>query len=460
MDQASLTQTKSRSRSLAVLPAVILIGALPLGVAAWQRAQLPPLPDDAHTGMHGLDVRNADIALFAARAEEDPYSAADRARLASLYLQRSRETGDFEDYRRAERTARASLELRPQRNAGALLILSSSLLAQHRFTEALRAAEQLAQVEPEKPSALSLLGEIQLELGDYDAAAHTFRSLRLYRYDLAVAPRYARWAELTGRTAEARELLQRTLVEAHGRGDLPREQVAWFYLRAGDFDMRHGDLRAAERTLREGLVIHPADHRLWGALAQLAAIRGRPEAVLEYGARAGERADFTTLSAMADAHGVLGETQRARELHSRIEAQAAADPEPFARQWTQFRLDNGIALEETVALLAAEAAQRPDALGWDMYGWGLYLLGDAASARAALQRALATGAEDARFHFHAASIERALGADDAADELLERARSINAPLVERLIEREDQRASRAAARGPVAVSTAPVTRGM
>ena len=453
MDQGNPTETKRRSRSIAVLPGVILIGALPLGAAAWQRAQLPPLPDETHTEMHGLDVRNADIALFAARAEEDPYSAADRARLASLYLQRSRETGDFEDYRRAERSARASLELRPQRNAGALLILSSSLLAQHRFTDALVVAEQLALLEPEKPSALSLLGEIQLELGDYEAAAHTFRSLRLYRYDLAVAPRYARWAELTGRTPEARELLQRTLIEARGRSDLPREQVAWFYLRAGDFDMRHGDLRAAERTLREGLVIHPGDHRLWGALAQVAAIRGRPEAVLEYGARAGERADFSTLSAMADAHASLGEVQRARELHTRIEAQAAADPEPYARQWTQFRLDNGIALEETVALLAAEAAQRPDALGWDMYGWGLYLLGDVSAARDALRRALATGVEDARFYFHAASIERALGADTAADELLQRARSINGPLVERLVEREDRRAPTATVR-PVALGSA------
>lgn len=427
---------RGRGAPVAVILCLAVLTAVPLAAGAWQRAQLPPLPGHVAVDMHGVEVRNRDIALFEARALADPYSAADRARLASLYLQRSRETGDFDDYRRAERTARASLELRTQRNSGALLILTSSLLAQHRFTEALRSAEQLVELEPDKSSARSLLGEIQLELGDYDAAARTFRSLHMQRYDLAVAPRYARWAEITGHTAEAGELLGSVLAEARGRGDLPREQVAWFYLRAGDFAMRQGDLKAAEQTLRQGLAIEPADHRLWGALAQLAGLRGDAAAVLEYGSRAGERADFATLSIMADAHATLGEPGRARALRALIEEGAAAEPEPFARQWTQYRLDNDVALEETVSLLAAEAAERPDALGWDMYGWGLYKLGRLAEARAALQKALATGMQDARFYFHAAMVERALGAEADAGELLDRARSINPHIVARLLERE------------------------
>jgi tetratricopeptide (TPR) repeat protein len=424
-----------------VVLSLLVVATIPLSVAAWQRVRMPALPGIAAIDMQEVNVRNQDIALFEARAKADPFSAADRARLASLYFQRSRETGDFEDYRRAEHTARASLELRTQRNSGALLILSSSLLAQHRFTDARVVAEKLVAANPDKPSARSLLGEIQLELGDYEAAGETFRSLRMHRYDLAVLPRYARWAEITGRTKEAGELLDRARMEARGRGDLPREQVTWFYLRAADFDMRHGNLREAERALRAGLAIEPADHRLWGMLSQLGMLRGDAEAAIAFGKRAGERADFTTLSAMAEAYRRLGAIERAQEIHASIEAQAAAEPEPFARQWTQHRLDNDVELEETVVLLGAEVAQRPDALGWDMYGWGLYKLGRAQEARAALQRALAPGIQDARFYFHAAAIERALGSEKEADRLLARARKINSRMVDRFNQRQRDRAA-------------------
>jgi len=431
------TKEKTRRPNIraAALLSIALVCATAVAAAAWDHSKLPPLPEVTDADMGEVAVRNQDIALFEARAKSDPYSAADRSRLASLYFQRSRETGDFEDYRRAEMTARESLALREQRNTGARLILSSSLLAQHRFTDALPVAAELVALEPDKPSVRSLLGEIQLELGDYEAAAKTFRSLHFYRYDLAVAPRYARWAEINGRTAEAGAILQHALDEALTRGDLPREQIAWFYLRSGDFHMRHGELRAAETALRAGLAIEPSDHRLWGMLAQLSAMRGKWQDVIERGERTGERADFNTLSAMADAHARLGDTLAAKKLHALIEANYAETPEPFARQWTQFHLDNDIDLEKTAALLADESARRPDALGFDMLGWGLYKLGRFAEAREASQRALAPGIEDARFFFHAAQIERALGADAAADSLLARAKGVNAELVKRLSER-------------------------
>ncbi|HET7233489.1 MAG TPA: hypothetical protein VFJ16_25990, partial [Longimicrobium sp.] len=40
----------------------------------------------------------ADIRFFQARVAQDPYGAADRARLSTLYAQRARETGDYDDY--------------------------------------------------------------------------------------------------------------------------------------------------------------------------------------------------------------------------------------------------------------------------------------------------------------------------------------------------------------------------
>src|SRR5688500_16455128 len=80
-------------------------------------------------------IHARDIAFHAARAARDPDGAADRARLAALYLQRARDADDFEDYLRAEAAARASLARRTRQNGAALGVLASSQLAQHRFAD-------------------------------------------------------------------------------------------------------------------------------------------------------------------------------------------------------------------------------------------------------------------------------------------------------------------------------------
>src|SRR5688500_13386842 len=180
----------------AVMGTVLVVAG---GARVLRGTPLPPLPETVPSGMAQVALRQQDIAFFERRVTEDPYGGSDRARLAYLYLQRARETGDYEDFRRAEVVARASVEARGRRNAGGRLALASSLLAQHRFAEARAAAEALVQAEPESPSARALLAEIQMELGDYDGARDSFGWLGRFEDDLSVAPRLARWDEEIGR---------------------------------------------------------------------------------------------------------------------------------------------------------------------------------------------------------------------------------------------------------------------
>src|SRR2546422_7818412 len=53
--------------------------------------------------------RDADIAFYVRRVAADPIGAADRSRLAGLYMQRARETADFGDYRRGRRVGRRAV---------------------------------------------------------------------------------------------------------------------------------------------------------------------------------------------------------------------------------------------------------------------------------------------------------------------------------------------------------------
>ncbi len=176
---------------------------------------------------------------------------------------RARETGDYDDVVRAEEAARSSLALRTVHNASTYLLLSASLLEQHRFREANEAARLLFESDPENPAYRAHWGETQLELGDYDAARVTFGSLEPARNSLDVAPRLARWEEIVGRTGQARLLLEAARDQAVKRSDLSREQVAWFHLRVGDLELRNGRLKQAEKAFRTGLEVNLGTTACW-----------------------------------------------------------------------------------------------------------------------------------------------------------------------------------------------------
>jgi len=395
------------------------------GDSAPERSRPEAARPDQQAPVVELAARQRDLEFYRARVEHDPGSAADLAALAGLYLQRARDGGGVSDYRLAEHAARRSLAIREARNGRSLLNLASALLAQHRFPEALAAAQRLVAADPESPSYRALLGELQLELGHYHAADSTFSTLRRHVANLAVAPRAARWVELNGNTEQARLILYAARDSALHRPDLPREQVAWFHLRIADLELRAGRVREARDALREGLALRPADPRLLSLMARAEAARGRLRQAIRYGEQAGDRADIATLALLGDAHAALGHHQTAERYFEAVEAAASSNPEPFNRQWTQFRLDHGRHTAETLAILVREAGRRGDVLGYDMLAWALFQAGRLQDARDASKQALRLGTRDASFHFHAGIIERALGFEAEARAHLRRALDIN-----------------------------------
>jgi len=360
-------------------------------------------------GMSAAARRDADIAFFARRVAADPIGAADRARLAALYLQRGRETGDFGDYRRAEQLAHRSLALRVAHNANTYGTLTAALLAQHRFVEALAAAGALAAREPGMPRHQAALAEIDLELGRYREARALFDSVWPARHDLAVAPRLARWADLTGRTELARRLLDQALADARRRTDLPVEQLAWFYLRVGDLALRHGRLADAERALRSGLAARPGDYRLLAALARLGAARGERRRAVAYGEDAiGAVPDPATFGLISDAYGALGDSSTAGQYTHAMEVAVGGQPGQWHRAWSLFLLDHERRVPEVLDRVRTELRTRRDVYGYDLLAWALHRAHRDGEAQVAMARALALGTDDPQLRGHAAAIAAAL----------------------------------------------------
>ena len=371
-------------------------------------------------------IRDLDIEFYQARVKRDPRSARDFTQVAGLYLQRARETADNEDLVRAERSARHSLELRRGRNDAAFGVLASSLMAQHRFAEALDVGRELLALDSTSVAARGLVAETELELGRYDEAGRLFGQLATYEGDIGVAPRLARWDELHGRPEEARRLLRLARDEAGRRHAMPKEQIAWFHLRLGDLALRTGHLDEAERELDSGLGIAPDDYRLLGTLARLYAVRHDWRRAAEDGELSVARAlDPATLGLLHDTYVALGDSATAEEYYHAMALAVLRQPGPYHRAWSLFLLDHDREVPRVLAKVEEELATRRDIYGYDLLAWALHKSGRDAEARAPMRRALALGTRDAMLHYHAGIIDRALGDSASARAQLEAALAIN-----------------------------------
>ena len=411
---------------------VFLVAATAVGVVAFNARQTRKAAREerlaAQQDVVADAARNAaDIAFFEARIAADPQGAIDRTRIGALYMQRARESNNFQDYLRAEHASRSSLVLRTSRNSEAYAVLASALLAQHRFVEAREAARLLVAAAPAVDAYQSLLGEVCVELGDMPCAAEAFARISpAGRASLTVAPRLARWAEVRGDTATARRIFRAALNGVQRRADMPREQAAWFHLRAADLELRQGRITYAERALLSGLGRYPGDHRLLAAMARLRAAQHDWRGAIENGDSAiAVVLDPATLGLISDAYHALGDTARSAEYFTAMETAVGAQPGAYHRAWSMFLLDHGRRVAEVLVAAQTEIMSRPDIYGYDLLAWALFKSGRPREARDAIRVALAVGTQDPMLLYHAGMIERVAGDKTLARSYLRRALAIS-----------------------------------
>jgi tetratricopeptide (TPR) repeat protein len=372
------------------------------------------------------EVRSLDIAFYERRVAEDSFSAADRARLAALYLQRARETGSNQDYERAEQLAQASLSLRSAHNADTYALLTTARLARHDFAGALRSARSLFATDTTDAGYRAQLAEVTLELGDYQGADTLFGSIVSQTNKPSVAARVARWYEITGRAERAQIILRRSAARLTPIPDVPREQAAWFHYRVGELEMRVGRVESADSAFKRALAVFPADYRALGALARLSAMSEDWRGAIDYGARAiGLHLDPTTLGTMSDAYAALGDSAQARSFADAMAVSALSQPGSIHRAWGFFLLDHDRDVRRVLAKARADLEVRRDIYAYDLLAWALYKAGRISEARRASQQVLAQRTEDPQLLYRAAMISNAAGDSVGANGLLERALAIN-----------------------------------
>jgi tetratricopeptide (TPR) repeat protein len=370
------------------------------------------------------ELVNKTIAFWQKQADRDPEGALERRELAGAYLARHRETGDVATAVKAEEFARQSLKILPRNNTAAFISLARGLLAQHRFPEALQVARSAQEYDPH---AGRLVADVQIELGDYDAAERSLANSPPEADDLNYYALRARLEAINGKPQVALRLLQQADRIAGDRADMPAETVAWYHTMLGHALIGSGQLSDGEHACRAALNVFPRDYRAMTGMAEAAAWRGDWRGAIEWGMKAVEISpqNPTALKLLGDAYGALGQNTDADRQYHLLKELAHSFPRIYDRNWALFCAENGSDLNEALALARKDLELRRDIHAYDTLAWVYLKKGMLAEAETAMQQSLSRGTREAVLLYHAGMIARAAGDTARAKDYFSRARDIN-----------------------------------
>src|SRR4051794_14026663 len=125
------------------------------------------------------------IGVYESEAKTTP-TVTGLAFLSQMYLQRGRLTGDVQTYLQAAAAADRAVSLAPA-DRTARTLAAGIQYTTHEFAAAEQAARTLVAERPTDAGPLAVLGDAQLELGDYADATTTYDQLAATSPDAAAA---------------------------------------------------------------------------------------------------------------------------------------------------------------------------------------------------------------------------------------------------------------------------------
>ncbi len=345
--------------------------------------------------------------------------------LASAFMQKARETGDFGFNSRAEVALNKSFEVAPD-SYDALKLRAKLLLTQHRFREALDTATKARELNPRDHDIYGALTDALVELGDYSQAVEAAQTMIDLRPETSSYARVSYLRALHGEPQGAIAAMKMALTSASPANP---EQVAWVAVQLGDELFNTGNLKDAEREYDRALYVFPDYHTALAAKARARFAAGDTEAAINLYTQAQNRVPLPdTAVALGDLYFKLGRTEEAArqyKLLEFIEKLGDGSAATYSQQLALFYLNNDTRLDDALRIARRERAQRQDIYTCDLLAWALYKSGDLTNAKIASDEALRLGTRDARLHYHAGMIQAALSNGVEAKKHLNLALEIN-----------------------------------
>jgi tetratricopeptide (TPR) repeat protein len=354
------------------------------------------------------------------RSPDDPSAY---AQLGLALLQRVRETADPSLYTRAEQALAEALKRDPQQ-LDALAGQGALALARHKFADALQFGQQAHAINPYRAELYGIIGDAQIELGQYEAALDTIQKMVDTRPALNSYSRASYLRELQGDTAGAIDLMRKAVAS----GVPGTENMLWTQVQLGHLYFNSGDIGSAEQTYRAALQLRPDYLYAFAGIARVQAARGDYKAAIDQYHRVIKTLPLPEfVIALGELYEANGQPNQARQQYDLVRAMqqlnasagmdvdlelALFDADHSASNLTTGGSDPA----QAVARARASFARRPSIYGADALAWALYQHGEYGEAWRYSQLALRLGTRDAAMHYHAGMI--ALALQDRASALL------------------------------------------
>jgi len=375
----------------------------------------------------GMKTTDEMIEFWQGRFERNPRDFISVTFLADAYIRKARETGDVNEYERADAALQKALSIHPNYDV-AQAYLSTVRYVQHDFQGALNLASQVYTAHPNAIGALATMGDANLELGNYGEAEFAYKKLAEKSQSAAIYMRLARLAWLHGKPGEALTWMEQATIDSDKTGLLD-ENSAWYHFQLGELNFNTNHLPLAEEQYSIALKSFDRYYLALAGMGKVRAAEGRYSEAIEYYEEAVAiipQPDL--LSALGDLYIATGSPDKAKYEYDTVEfigKLQAINKVIYNRQLALFYANHDRNLEESLQLAQNELAHRKDIYAYDTYAWALYKNGHYAKAADVMQQSLKLGTQDAMLYYHAGMIYKSLGDNVQAQTMLSKALSIN-----------------------------------
>jgi tetratricopeptide (TPR) repeat protein len=354
----------------------------------------------------------------------NPEDSAAYAQLGLALLQRARESGNVSFYSQAEQALAEALKHDPHQFE-AILGQGSLALARHDFAGALRWGEHALALNPYRGQVYGLIGDAQVELGQYEAATQTIQKMVDTRPELASYSRVSYQRELHGDTAGAITAMQMAV----DSGLPTAEGTLWVQTQLGHLYFNSGDPVQAEQTYQQALQLRPNYVYAQAGLARVRAAQGQYEEAIELYQKIVEQLPLPEfVIALGELYEVNGQPAKAEQQYDLVRAIQklnASTGMNVEMEMALFNAEHGSDPAQALQQARAAYTARPSIYGADTLAWALYHAGNYAEAQHYSQEALRLGTRDAMLHYHAGMIAYALEDLPLARHYLQQAIAIN-----------------------------------
>lgn len=381
---------------------------------------LAAIPDPLAATPKGAE---REIAKWKTKTTGNPTDATNWLNLGDALMQKARESANHQYYDMGERAYNQSLVLYP-RKSEAMTGLAWVAGERHLFPQSIEWANKALAINAKDEEAYGLIGDAQIELGDYNEAYKSYQKMLDIRPDLASYSRGATLLYLTGDTRKGMWLMTKAIKA----GGAYSENSAWCNAKLAEMLVGEGAVMPAESILKDAIKVAPNDYHVLAAMGKIKTARGKYEEAIElYKKAVAVAPQHNGLVALGDLYETTGQKDKAEEtftlvekLHEEHKKYGSADELYMAR----FFADHDRQLPRALAIADLHKDAK-NAVAADTVAWVYYKNGKLPEAKTAITRALTATAPDAAVLYHAGMIDARLGAVVSAKKYIYQAMSRN-----------------------------------